>query len=206
MTHASAPATNVFDAAKAIATTLKSLDKQQQAQAIRYASDSLGLGTALQSAPSPGPSAQPDTQMPAHSTGTRARSTDIKAFTEAKAPKSDQQFAAVVAYYYQFEAPEGERRDAIDAATLTNAARVVGRMRPPNASFTLANAKNAGYLDSAERGQFRINTVGENLVAVTLPGGPSKGAGPSAGGLRTKRNKRTVKKRSGSNKRASRGR
>jgi hypothetical protein len=36
---------------------------------------------------------------------------------------------------------------------------------------TLNNAKGLGYLDSPERGQFTINTVGENLVAMTLPGG-----------------------------------
>ena len=37
--------------------------------------------------------------------------------------------------------------------------------------MTLNNAKNQGYLDSAERGAFQINSVGENLVAMTLPGG-----------------------------------
>ena len=31
---------------------------------------------------------------------------DIRQFTAAKAPKSDQQFAVVVAYFYRFEAPE----------------------------------------------------------------------------------------------------
>jgi hypothetical protein len=36
--------------------------------------------------------------------------------------------------------------------------------------MTLTNAKNAGYLDSAGHGAYKINTVGENLVAVTLPG------------------------------------
>ena len=35
---------------------------------------------------------------------------------------------------------------------------------------TLNNAKAQGYLDAAERGTFRINTVGENLVAMTFTG------------------------------------
>ena len=33
------------------------------------------------------------------------------------------------------------------------------------------NAKGAGYLDCTSRGEFTINSVGENLVAMTLPGG-----------------------------------
>jgi hypothetical protein len=47
---------------------------------------------------------------------------------------------------------------------------------------TLNNAKNLGLIDSgSEKGRFTINTVGENLVAMTLPGqadGPAKGNKP----------------------------
>jgi len=201
MTQQGAPEKTVFDVAKVIAEELKQLpDRRQQEQAIRYASDSLGLGAALQTGMSGGLSVQAGTHTPAPSSGTPPRSTDIKTFSEAKLPKSDQQFAAVVAYYYQFEAPEGERKDTIDAATLTNAARLVGRKKPPKPSITLANAKNAGYLDSAERGQFKINTVGENLVAVTLPGGGSEAAGGTRGGPGKRRNKQAAKKKSGLNK------
>jgi hypothetical protein len=35
--------------------------------------------------------------------------------------------------------------------------------------MTLAHAKSRGYLDAADRGQYRINSVGENLVAMALP-------------------------------------
>lgn len=45
MTQQSAPEKTVFDVAKVVAEELKQLpDKRQQEQAIRYASDSLGLG------------------------------------------------------------------------------------------------------------------------------------------------------------------
>lgn len=36
--------------------------------------------------------------------------------------------------------------------------------------MTLTNAKNAGYLDGAGAGKFKLSSVGENLVAITLPG------------------------------------
>jgi len=87
-----------------------------------------------------------------------------------KAPKSDQQFAAVVAYFYQFEAKPEERKEAIDADTMREAARLAGRPQVPRWAMTLNNAKNAGYLDAAGSGKFRLSSVGENLVAITLPG------------------------------------
>ena len=79
----------------------------------------------------------------------------------------------MVAYYYQFEAATGSRRNSIDAQVLQDAARLAGRRRLPTPLKTLNNAKMLGYLDSPERGQFRVNSVGENLVAMALPGGES---------------------------------
>lgn len=89
----------------------------------------------------------------------------------AKAPKSDQQFAAAVAYFYRFEAPPAQKRDSINGEVLQEAARLAGRKRLANPRVTLNNAKGAGYLDSSSPGDFTINSVGENLVAMTLPGG-----------------------------------
>ena len=42
--------------------------------------------------------------------------------------------------------------------------------------MTLTNAKNAGYLDAAGNGKFKLSSVGENLVAITLPGNGTAGA------------------------------
>ena len=80
------------------------------------------------------------------------------------------QFAAVVAYYYRFEAPSDESLESISPEVLQNAARLANRHRLSRPRQTLLNAKAQGYLDLAERGQYRINSVGENLVAMTLPG------------------------------------
>jgi hypothetical protein len=95
---------------------------------------------------------------------------DIKSFVTSKDPKSDNQFAATVAYYYRFEAPHNERRETISAEILQEATRLSGRNRLGDPGKTLRNAKDTGYLDVADRGEYRINTVGENLVAMTLPG------------------------------------
>lgn len=190
----------VFDAAKTIVETLKDLDKTHQERAIRFASESLGLGLSAhaqaavtsQSAAASGPTSLP---------GTPAHATDIKQFTTAKSPRSDQQFAAVVAYFYRFEAPPSQRREAIAAEDLTEAARLAGRKRPNKPHVTLNNAKNAGYLDAAERGKFRISTVGENLVAVALPG--NEGAGvANRENARGKPGRKTTRKKTGAKARS----
>jgi hypothetical protein len=80
------------------------------------------------------------------------------------------QFATAVAYYYRFEVPEAQQKSAITAEDLQDAARKVDRDRLTKPSQTLVNAYNQGLLDKAgERGAYSLNTVGENLVAMTLP-------------------------------------
>jgi len=96
-------------------------------------------------------------------------SVDIKSFVENKAPQNDIQYVAVVAYYYRFEAPQRERRDAVDARTIQDSTRLVKRPRLTNPRSTLNNARVGGYLDRIAPGEYAINAVGENLVAMALP-------------------------------------
>jgi len=165
---------NDFDVAKAVADQLKGVQKERQQRILRWVAESLGLELGVASAAERGPG---DMRAPTEGSATphgdaphrHARPVDIKSFVDVKAPKSDVQFAAVVAYYYRFEAPVEARKESIDAQVLQEAARLTGRRRSPKPLATLNNAKNLGYLDSPERGQFGINSVGENLVAMTLP-------------------------------------
>lgn len=186
--------TTHFDAAKIIVETLQALDKTSQALAMRFAAETLGL----QSTPLTQPHATPNTagstpaSLPSDSGAPHSK--DIKQFTAAKAPKSDQQFAAVVAYFYRFEAPEAQRRDTIDADSLLEAARLAGRKRPGNPRFTLNNAKNAGYLDAAATGKYRINSVGENLVAMALPGNGSENTPARSNGKKKPAKRQSMRK------------
>ena len=109
--------------------------------------------------------------------------------------KSDNQFAAAVAYYYKFEAPADQRKDAINAEDLVDACRKAQRKRPNKPGQVLVNALHQGLLDKAERGQYRINSVGENLVAMVLP---SQDGGPTKRPMKKARKKPAIKvKRSG---------
>ncbi|MCC6139009.1 MAG: hypothetical protein IT389_00175 [Nitrospira sp.] len=164
--------TTHFDAAKIIVETLQGLDKTSQALAMRFAAETLGLQSAPVTQSPVASGISTSTHAPPPSSDGAARLTDIKQFAAQKSPKSDQQFAAVVAYFYRFEAPDTQRKDTIDADFLLEAARLAGRKRPSR--YALNNAKNAGYIDSVSAGKFRINAVGENLVAMTLPGNGSE--------------------------------
>jgi hypothetical protein len=162
---------NEFDAAKIIVETLQQLDEDRKKRALRFAREALGLGPEpSHSGTSGAPSAtQHQTSAQEHGRHGPGRTMDIRTFTASKAPKTDQQFAAVVAYYYRFEAPPSQRKDAIGAKDLSEAVRLVERRRPGSALATLNNAKNKGYLDAVGRAKFQINAVGENLVAMALP-------------------------------------
>ena len=164
-----------LDAAQKIVAELNGMNTDHQSLALKFAMETLGLKlTGLAPAqPAHQPQSVPTTPPPPSSSN---HSTNIRSFTEMKAPKSDQQFTAIVAYFYQFEAKPDERKDSIDAETMKEAARLAGRSQVARWNMTLTNAKNAGYLDAAGNGKFKLSSVGENLVAITLPGNGTAGA------------------------------
>lgn len=100
----------------------------------------------------------------------RAEQTDIRSFAAAKQPQTLNEKVAVVAYYLTQLAPTAERRDYItpdDIKPYFIQANFELPTGPTN--MTLTNAKNAGYLNALERGQYKLNSVGHNLVAHKLP-------------------------------------
>ena len=120
-----------FDAAKAVAEQLKDMEKERQQRVLRWVAESLNLDFGIASVTGrrteepttsrSSTSSQEDAQLP------HRRLADIKSFVDLKRPKSDVQFATVVAYYYRFEASVENRRESIDADTLQEAARLAGR-------------------------------------------------------------------------------
>ncbi|MGZ5230960.1 MAG: hypothetical protein ACXWC3_13090, partial [Burkholderiales bacterium] len=90
--------------------------------------------------------------------------TDIRTFTEQKNPRSANEMAAVVAYFLQYEAPEHERKETVTKSDVEKYFHLAKFKMPGDATFTLVNSKNAGYLDQRGRGQYALNPVGYNLV------------------------------------------
>ncbi len=104
---------------------------------------------------------------------------DIRTLKEAKAPRSDVEMAAVVAYYLQEEAPPRERKDSLNRSDIEKYFKQAGHRLPKRPEFTLNNAKNAGYLDVAGKGRYHLNPVGYNLVAHNLPSAKRRSAKPT---------------------------
>jgi len=111
-----------LDAVRTIVAALESFDEKEKERILRWAREKLGLGH-LQpgTLPSPPPPAAP------HPTTTPVASgpaSDVKSFVEKKNPTSDIQFAATVAYYYQFEAPGHLRKQSITKEDLQEASPI----------------------------------------------------------------------------------
>ncbi len=127
---------------------------------------SSGTGSQTGSVSNPSAASSPLQPKPPH-----GDHKDIRSFISAKNPRSDVQLAATAAYYYQFEAPPSQKKVSIGKDDLQDACRKSGRARLRSPYKTLHNAHRLGLLDKAdEAGKFSINAVGENLVAMTLPG------------------------------------
>ena len=171
-----------LDAAQRIVSELAGMTSEHQLLALKFSMETLGLRLPPSLSPVAAPLVHPPQQMPPHAAANTDHSTDIRSFTTMKSPKSDQQFTAVVAYFYQFESKPDDRKDSIDADIMKEAARLAGRPQVARWNMTLTNAKNAGYLDAAGSGKYKLSSVGENLVAITLPGdgAPSGGKSNSA--------------------------
>ena len=132
------------------------------------------LGISLPSAETAAPAAPSGLAMPAASPAVPPSSSasvvDIRTFASEKNPLKVNEKVALVAYYVAHLAPPAERRDYLVADDIKRyflQADFELPTSPPG--ITLAHAKNAGYLNALERGQFRLNAVGHNLVAHKLP-------------------------------------
>ena len=158
---------------KAITTlveVLQPLDDGQRANVLDFVFRSLSIKPIASSNPvvSPLPSPIPASpQLAQHliqSTG------DIRTLTEQKKPGSVNQMVAVLGYYLSNLAPDGERRDTLVPDDIKKYFVQAGFPLPTaEPRITLGNAKAAGYLDAVDRGTFKLNAVGHNLVAHKLP-------------------------------------
>jgi hypothetical protein len=155
-----------------VIAALSDLDSEARVRVINYVFQRLGISalTALVEAGAPG--AIPAQAIEAGVTVAQPgrRQVDIRSFGQEKNPRSVNERVAVVGYYLSELAPADERKAEISAADITKYFKQANFPLPGAARMTLVNAKNAGYLDAgAERGTYRLNPVGHNLVAHGLP-------------------------------------
>lgn len=94
---------------------------------------------------------------------------DIRSLKEEKQPSSTAQMACIVAYYLQELAPTRERKDTVKTADIGTYFKQAGYRLPRKLDQVLVDAKGAGYFESVSRGEYRLNTVGYNLVVHNMP-------------------------------------
>lgn len=99
---------------------------------------------------------------------TPGRFSDIRSLKDSKAPKTHIEMACLVAYYLKEHAPTEERRTEISTADIEKYFNQAGFALPKHPRMVLPSAKNAGYFDTAERGNYKLNPVGFNLAAYGL--------------------------------------
>lgn len=154
-----------LEATRQIAALLEPFELAERERIIRWVREKLGMmAVSTQVAPVVA-SLQPT------ASGTQTvQLNDLRSFVKSKSPKNDMQFTATVAYYHRFLAPEGSRKDAISPQDLLDACRIADWKRPARPRQTMLNAFSAGVFDKSGHGSYKLNSVGENLVAMVLPG------------------------------------
>jgi len=150
----------------AVIDALTPLDDAARARVVDYVFRRLGLPRIAPLRPELGRST-PGAGEPQLPPGTLA---DIRSLAAHKQPKSATEMAAVVAYYLSELAPASERKTEIRVEDIKKYFKQATFPLPGAAGMTLTHAKNAGYLDvGSQRGRYKLNPVGYNLVAHHLP-------------------------------------
>jgi hypothetical protein len=101
---------------------------------------------------------------------------DIRTFTAEKQPRSANEMVALIAYYLSDLAPATEASPTVNVDKIRKYFKMAAFPMPRVLKAALTNAAAAGYLENVSRGEYRLNSVGHNLVVHGLPRG--SGAGP----------------------------
>lgn len=186
-----------LQAIKNITEALQPLDKESQKRALDYAIQHLGISISQSRQTDQAPPGEQGTvanihpQIPAPNHNIQ-NPMDIRSLKEQKMPSSDIEMAVLVAYYLREVASDEHRKDEIGTSEIEKYFKQADYPLPVQPRFTLSNAKNAGYLEGAGQGKYKLNPVGHNLVAHSMP----RTNNSSSPALRKKRSspKKVVKK------------
>lgn len=157
-----------------IIASLSKLDDGQRQRVIKYVLERFGSPSFEQTGfPAVSPAPQLN-QFTGIENNPSTRVVDIRTFKEEKSPRSAIQMVVLVAFYLQEIAPSNERKMTVDSGDIEKYFKQASYKLPSGkngAVDTLTNAKKAGYLEIADRGTYKLNPVGYNLIAHSLPNG-----------------------------------
>jgi len=174
------------EAIKTLLTALEPLEAKARASALDYVIRRLDIRIAAasdvqrhdQKIPPPPPIEALETPTP---TTPKVHIKDLK---EQKKPRSANEMAALVAYYLSHVAPANERKQAITTKDIETYFKIADFRLPSKPQFTLINAKASGYFEALGNGEYKLNPVGYNLVAHSMPKVEKKASRRKAKGVR----------------------
>ena len=149
-----------------IIKALEGLDEKSRLTAISAACTQLSLEVEKKM-PLPSVGTTPDTQLAKPQIPVGAK--DIRSLKNEKDPESAIEMACMVAYYLLHVAPESERKESVTIRDMNKYFVQGSYPLPKHIKYLLVNARKAGYFDSIGHGAYRLNAVGHNLVAHSLP-------------------------------------
>lgn len=121
----------------------------------------------------------------------------IKVLKEKKKPKSANEMACIVAYYFANVIKKDDRKSSISTSDLETYFKIADFPFPNKIQMTLTNAKSAGYFDTTgTAGEYRLNAVGHNLVVHSLPRGGTSASTPRRARRKAATKKAKTKKKS----------
>jgi hypothetical protein len=186
-----------FQAMQTVYSALDSLDEDARSRVLDYVLRRLGV-RALPPSGSPATTlAEAARTVPSTSDGGFI---DIRTLRERKAPRNAVEMAALVAYYLTEKAPEADRKNTIGTSEIQKYFKQAGFRLPSSPRLALHQGKNAGYLDQATRGHYKLNPVGFNLIEHGLPA--ASGSTSSASAARSTRAAGTRRQREGRGRRS----
>lgn len=162
---------------EAIGLVLKALEPltpEVRKSVVRYVSERLqisGYSAPAQRMPEARNPAKADAPKQEQSSSVEVH---IKELKSEKKPKYAVEMAAIVAYYLENFAKPNERKDRITNQDILTYFKIADFKLPTKPQFTLPNAKAAGYFDAVGNGEYKLNAVGHNLVAHSLPRGKTE--------------------------------
>jgi hypothetical protein len=146
---------------------LKPLDATARSRVIEYVLQRLKMG-AVQAVASQSDSSGRTTSVPVVR--------DIRTLTAEKQPRSANDMVALIAYYLSELAPETDRSQTVNVELVRKYFKMAGFPMPRAPNSALPNSAAAGYLENVNRGEYRLNPVGYNLVVHGLPRSSAPGA------------------------------
>lgn len=98
----------------------------------------------------------------------RPRLVDARSFFAEKSPSTQAEAIAVAAFYLSELAPEDMRSPTINKEQATDIFRQARFKLPKRVEQVLVNTQTAGYVNRVGVGEYKLSTVGYNLVEHTL--------------------------------------